>query len=603
MSWKVPLSSLDGLKKDGLDVSLPYIDPKDFVRYLLEKTPDLLLGGASFEMGEKHLKTFWENYRSTHPTHDIFQDQNHSYRTLSNSIPLAFHGDEGRGTKKGNTCILMFEAVLGLMDSKTHNKFSACDECYLGESVAKRFELCEGYASRCKHDPPLCTQQVANYKYHSFLTKFVVGVLPNDYYKNTSMLEKLLSKLCASFRELFEDGVTLSNGQRFFVCIVGFKGDLKWFEKVGRLQRCFNRQLKIGEPMCHECLAGSATAPFEDYKEDPSWGGTMYERRPWSESNPPTEILQVPFENLQGQRARPEMLLRRDCFHNTKVGLYRDFIGSAVLLLCSLGYFHVPRTIGKNNRPTLLERAHGHFRLFCHSTGRTPALRSFTTIFFNALTKSDFGWINCKGSDTSHCMAWLCTLTSGFLFDLKSPDHRTTIETIHETAVRGREFLNIMYSHGLWLPRHCAAAMHQSLHCFLAGYNRLAFLSMYKHSFTGFGMKSKFHMLAHTKIDLSVALRSGTLYIINPLVFCCETNEDVVGRVSRLSRRVSPKLPSQRTLQLYLIKCKAVYGRYRKTKNVIKRLKVRVRDWRCSVGLKKSGRLWWDGVLSAGDPG
>ena len=175
-------------------------------------------------------------------------------------------------------------------------------------------------------------------------------------------------------------------------------------------------------------------------------------------------------------------------------------------------------------------------------------------------------------------MAWLCTLTSGFLFDLKGPDHRTTIETIHETAVRGREFLNIMYSHGLWLPRHCAAAMHQSLHCFLAGYNRLAFLSMYKHSFTGFGMKSKFHMLAHTKIDLQVALRSGTRYIINPLCFCCETNEDVVGRVSRLSRRVSPKLPSQRTLQLYLIKCKAVYGRYRKTKNVIKRLKVRVRD-------------------------
>ena len=578
MSWKVPFSSLEGLKKDGLDVSLPYIDPKEFVRYLLEKTPDLLLGGVSFEMGEKHLNTFWENYRSIHPTHDIFQDQNHSYRKLGNSIPLAFHGDEGRGTKKGNTCILMFEAVLGLMDSKTKNKFSACDECYLGESVAKRFELGGGYKSHCKdhkHGSPLCMQQVANYKYHSFLTKFVVGVLPNDYYKTTDILERLLSKLCASFRELFEDGVTLSNGQRFFGCITGFKGDLKWFEKIGRLQRCFNRQLKVGEPMCHECMAGSISAPFEDYKETAAWGNTMYERRPWSESNPPSEILQVPFEGLQGERARPEMLLRRDCFHNTKVGLYRDFIGSAVLLLCTLGYFHVPRNMGKNNRPTLLERAHGNFRLFCHTTGRTPALRSFSTIFFNAVTTSDFGWINCKGSDAAHCIAWLCTLASGFLFDLKDPDHRTTIETIHEGAVSAKEFLHIMYNHGLWLDRHCAAAMHQSLDRFLAAYNRLAFLSMYKHSFIGFGMKSKFHMLAHTLMDLSVALRSGTIYILNPLCFCCEGNEDVVGKLSRLSRRVSPKLPSQRTLQLYLIKCKAVYGRYRKTKNVIQKLKVK----------------------------
>ncbi len=56
----------------------------------------------------------------------------------------------------------------------------------------------------------------------------------------------------------------------------------------------------------------------------------------------------------------------------------------------------------------------------------------------------------------------------------------------------------------------------------------------------------------------------------NPQLFGCEMNEDVVGRLSRLSRRVSTHNTSERSLQLYLIKSKAVYRRWAQNKKLAK---------------------------------
>ena len=85
-------------------------------------------------------------------------------------------------------------------------------------------------------------------------------------------------------------------------------------------------------------------------------------------------------------------------------------------------------------------------------------------------------------------------------------------------------------------------------------------------NFTGYGMKSKFHLIAHTKHEIAVLLdKPGCDFVLNPLIYSGEMNEDVVGKLSRLSRRVSSRLTSKRTLQLYLCKAKAVYGRFAKS--------------------------------------
>ena len=79
-------------------------------------------------------------------------------------------------------------------------------------------------------------------------------------------------------------------------------------------------------------------------------------------------------------------------------------------------------------------------------------------------------------------------------------------------------------------------------------------------------MKSKFHMIAHAKLDLANLLdQTDIQWVPSPLLFSSEMNEDVVGKLASLSRRADSRLNTKRTLQLYLFKAKAVHSRFRKS--------------------------------------
>ena len=67
----------------------------------------------STAVGMSHLHAFWKNYQKMHPTHILFGEACPG-RSWSNTFCLALHGDEGRGLKKGNTCVVMMESCLGL---------------------------------------------------------------------------------------------------------------------------------------------------------------------------------------------------------------------------------------------------------------------------------------------------------------------------------------------------------------------------------------------------------------------------------------------------------------------------------------------------------
>ena len=86
---------------DGDMVKFGYIKPSHFVEFLINRTPELLLGGCpTVQEGQASLEAFWQAYRHVHPTHRLFHE-NHPNRSLSSTFAIAFHGDEGRGLKKG----------------------------------------------------------------------------------------------------------------------------------------------------------------------------------------------------------------------------------------------------------------------------------------------------------------------------------------------------------------------------------------------------------------------------------------------------------------------------------------------------------------------
>ena len=485
----------------------------------------------------------------------------------SNTLCVSFHGDEGRGLKKGNTAILMFESNIGVETAENMLKKRRLDnvcDCKLNHSTAKRFRTNSGYmpANVRNSDAVPASYETHNTKSNSFLTKFRLAALPNSLCKETDALDVVIEKISQDFRLLFEEGLQVK-GQPYFVGVTGLKGDLKWYEKIAGLKRCFNRQIGSGLEMCHECGAGTPEKPFEDFGHDPSWGNSLYQQRPWDE---PPSIAMIPFEP-EDDRGKPEMVLRRDIFHNSKVGILRDYVGSSILLLVKLGYWNSEDPNESNRREICLERVHASFLFWQKTVGKRAALRSFTPSFLNAKTQSDFGWISSKGSDTTLLVKWLAIASQGFLNDPVDPSHLRMLKHMNLSARCVLGWQKVLYSHGNWLRRHCAMAVYQHIHEFLGHYNALAFFSMYSFQFTGFGMKSKYHMMAHTKHEISLLLQDESVeWVPNPLIFGAEMNEDVIGKIARLSRKVSAKLTTQRTLELYLTKCKAIHTRYRRRK-------------------------------------
>ena len=81
---------------------------------------------------------------------------------------------------------MMFEACLGVGTAENirhKRRNDQCNDCYLRDSCAKRFKTTEGNMTvACDARPvPLSAYQAHNTKNNSYLTKFVLSVLPNDF--------------------------------------------------------------------------------------------------------------------------------------------------------------------------------------------------------------------------------------------------------------------------------------------------------------------------------------------------------------------------------------------------------------------------------------
>ena len=567
LSWNVPLSYID-VDQDGEMVKFAYIKPSNFLGYILERAPELLMGGCpDIEDGQKSLEEFWKAYQHLHRTHRLFQEE-HQARSLSTTCALAFHGDEGRGLKKGNTTILMMETCLGV-DSWANSLLGksglACDTCTVDEETQKRIQTTSGQSQSVANH--VCYQKT-NLKEHSFLTKYVLAAIPK---KDKHVLDAILLEIVRDFNFLFDKGLH-AHGRQWFAACTGAKGDLKWVQRIGGLTRCFGSQISINKEMCHECLAGSSTCPFEDSCHDPAWSTTLFAKRPY-DTRP--LLCHIPFEHqaANDEEAPHERFFRRDIFHNTKQGVFRFFVASCVMLLAKLHYFDLPGQ--SNKRDILLDRAHSHFQLFCKTVGRTAALRSFSLSFFNSPSWFTFPWVNCKGSDCSHLLAWVHTLVAGCVNDPLKNEHLPILNHMVAAAAAARAFQNICYSHNLWLNKRCGGCLYKHLHAFVRHYNACAFLSLHRWQWTGFAITSKFHLLCHEKVQILHLLNDPCVqWIPNPQLFGCEMNEDVVGKMSRLIRRVSSRRASSRALELYLIKSKAVYRRFKEKQN-LKKVKAR----------------------------
>lgn len=546
VGWNVRTKTFNYVSASGDQLAISYISPCDLMEFLITHHPGVLVGGfqSSVERAH-HLEAFWAAFRLQNNYHVVFEEHNDQLQTV---IPLVFHGDEGRGKRRGNTAVVSCGAVIGTQSVVNSRKrsFGDCD-CSPPASLKQKFGgVTQRLSTQHKN---LLRVQSTTMKGHSMLHRWPLFIIPSDiHHAHPAAMKQLLEIVAREFRQLFFEGVTIS-GRTYNFAIVAAKGDLKWFSKIA-LQRSWENQGRVRDiPCCHECLGGQVGVPWDDMLSDrPNWSRTRFVARPWSDL---PCMLPIPYCRLA-----PERMYKRDPFHLTKVGIYRDVVGSIVCYLAMKGYFgHVGTFDSK------LCNAHSAFQLYCRTVKKNPALRTFTRRLFMIPRFDSFPWSNTKGSDTMLMLAWLTVQLTGCINAPEDNSHIYTLRLMKAVCKAGKKVFTDLNGHGLWMWRDCSTVLFQDLQGFVRGYVALANVCL--NDVCAFAIKPKLHLLRHGSLEIDELLTAGDECMLNYNCYNCEMDEDLIGRVCRLSRRLDSRCIGERVLGCSLLKAGIVYRRFK----------------------------------------
>ena len=230
-------------------------------------------------------------------------------------------------------------------------------------------------------------------------------------------------------------------------------------------------------------------------------------------------------------------------------------------MLAYLSYFDYANDT--KNLPDRLQRGFSNFKLWCESSKKCPSLKNFTRANLHFGKKMAFPFLGGKGSDVTLVLMFLEFFLKVSLRNLKGDDE--TVLTAMLQLVQGTlNFIGVMHSHNLWLPKSCTQFMMTQGLVALRSYSYCARVSMRMRKRL-FCMRPKFHYWAHTVFELRESADSSR-YTLNPCIYNCEQNEDFIGRVSRISRHVSTRATILRTLQRYGLSFQGRLRRMRKVK-------------------------------------
>ena len=526
-----------------------HVEPGDYLKFFMHECPDLLCGPGDWK---ENLQSFWSLYQCHHPQHSVFQQhaaENHKY-----IVPLCVHGDEGRGLKATNYLVCSIQSPIeGLAQDKSDMPACSCASCLAGRNDLPAFP---GPPQAVSLDQVSCARRMmTNYKGHSYLSRFLIFGLGAWIYKEQGhVVTRMFEIFTLSMQKLFEEGVVLPNGIKVYAATVTLKGDMSFHRECMQLQRCYSRLgSKNSYAICHACLAGRPPHMWEDFRENPGWAQTLWVQRPWDAASPPA------LSNLPFNATAPERMLQGDVFHIFKVGVGRDIVGGVVVLLSRLGFFDHPRA--STSIKERLKRCHGSFVLFCLANHKKPGLRSFTPSFFGIKSLAmSCPSANSKGSDTMLLLKWclwVCRLNCKFPTVL---GHDELLEGMAQTCQAGIDAFRLMHSHPLFLERACARHLYVLFMRIIRGYRWLGrqALTMGKRCFA---LKPKAHALHHCAYNLRSDLSNGNILVPSPQMYSCEIDEDFMGRICRLSRKVNIRTTDRQVIMRYFLKVNALKRR------------------------------------------
>ena len=531
------------------------MSPQSWLSHLLGSDPELIAGEGDIH---QNLQNFWSCYGLSNGHHSVFTSR--LADRLDSVVPILVHGDEGRGLKRSKQMIFSLQSVLGSTPKPAKRQKCVCKKVlqsspslpvYGGGDDAGAYTFPEGCEEQLK-------KQATNYRGSTFISRWLLFTIGGWVYRdNPEILDGMVAQVARDLCSLFTEGILVGT-KRFFGACIGVKGDLDFHRQLYSLLRSYAHVgTKYTGQICHACLAGGTGPAFEDYSELPQWVPTLFQSRPWDANSVPPVLSTIP-----GFPA-PEELIRLDVFHIIKMGLGRSIVGGVLVYLAKHGGFDYPECTA--NFKDRLARAHGSFSLWCCTNQKHPALRSFSKEFFNMRNFQSAPWSNSKGSDTTlllHWLSWYVTKT------LRNPSPsmdpgllRMMLKLLQATT----STMQMCHNHNLWLSRACARRLYVDMVRMLRGYQLVGSMCLQKR-YRAFIQKPKNHALHHIAWTIRSQLAAGAPYIINPEADSCECDEDYVGRIARLSRKVNVRLQGHRVFSRLFLKVRAVRKRWRQSR-------------------------------------
>lgn len=150
------------------------------------------------------------------------------------------------------------------------------------------------------------------------------------------------------------------------------------------------------------------------------------------------------------------------------------------------------------------------------------------------------------------CVFQLMRLCLCFSFVLQPHSKADAAELINKVFTS-------LYNAPLWIPARQAKRIVSDWEGFLILQQALV-VQAHNEGQLLFLCKPKAHMIIHTVKTMMWECDISS-HVLNPMAFGTQQDEDAVGKVCRLVRRVSPKLAVQRGFQRYLVSAYVAWSR------------------------------------------
>ena len=259
------------------------------------------------------LEAFWAAYKTRCPTHPIYLLAEQNKLSLRRTVPLALHGDEGRGRRRDAFLILSFRSLLG-------RGLHPQDRLQKRHGIKKKW-----------------LKMKANCRGHSFTNRWMFSALRKCDYSGSkeSVFNEVLASAAEQALELADTGILGKDNKTYHGMLLHVIGDWVWLHKSGNFFRSYNnvqkRKVVRAPPggICHMCLAGVGNYWWEQIQtKRPSWKTTMCQESPFIS---PSVFAQVPHP-----AGELPLMWAWDWFHCWHLGVAKCFLASSIALLSKL---------------------------------------------------------------------------------------------------------------------------------------------------------------------------------------------------------------------------------------------------------------------------